>query len=128
VDTITGSKVLVVDDDPLNQEMMVTILEDRGYTVFSADDGDSGLDLLDKEQDIRVTVTDIMMPNREGISFIRAIRSRRPTMKIIAVTGAVNYQKIFSTAQDFGADVTIKKPFNIDEFADKVDELVLAVS
>lgn len=115
---------LVVDDDPLNREMVVSLLEDRGFTVFPAEDGDVGLAILEKERAIDVVVTDIFMPNREGVSFIRAIRSKYPDTKVVAITGAVNYEAIFSTAQEFGADITIKKPFDIDEFGDKVDALI----
>lgn len=115
---------LVVEDDSLNREMVVTLLEDRGYTVFPAEDGDVGLAILEKEGPVDVIITDIFMPNREGVSFIRAIRSRYPEVKVVAVTGAVNYESIFSTAHEFGADITIRKPFDINELGEKVDALI----
>lgn len=118
-----GRKVLVVDDDLLNQELMAAVLEERGYTVLTAGDGSDGLGILEKDGEIRIVVTDILMPNKEGIGFIRSIRTKRPDIKIVAITGAVNYQKIFATAQDFGADLTLKKPFDIDTFANTIDEL-----
>lgn len=64
------------------------------------------------------------MPNKEGIGFLRVVRGRYEDLKIAVMTGAVNYEAIFSTARDFGADVTIKKPFDIDEFADRIDEML----
>ena len=122
--TAKQKKVLVVEDDRMNSAMISAVLEERGYTVVVADDGDAGLRTLEKEGDIDVVITDIFMPNREGIGFIRAAKSRCPAMKIAAMTGAVNYESIFVTAQDFGADLTIKKPFDIDDFADKIDSLL----
>jgi two-component system, chemotaxis family, chemotaxis protein CheY len=115
---------LVVEDDPLNREMVVTLLEDRGYAVFPAEDGDDGLTILEKNGPVDVVISDIFMPKREGVSFIRALRSRYPDVKVVAITGAVNYEAIFSTAQEFGADITIRKPFDIDVFGDKVDALI----
>ena len=119
-----AKKALVVEDDPLNREMVVTLLEDRGYTVLSAEDGEVGLHILEDKGTVDVIVTDIFMPNREGVSFIRAIRSRYPEVKIVAITGAVNYETILNSAHEFGADITVKKPFDIDEFGDKVEALV----
>ena len=119
-------KALVVEDDPLNRDMVSTVLEDRGYIVYSANDGDIGLELLKKEGGVDIVITDIFMPNKEGIGFIRAMRSLYPDTKIVAITGAMNFESISSTALEFGAHVTFKKPFDIDEFADKVDQLITA--
>jgi len=119
-----AKKALVVEDDPLNREMVVTLLEDRGYTVFQAEDGDVGLNILETKGSVDIIITDIFMPNREGVGFIRAIRSRYPDVKVVAITGAVNYETILNSAHEFGADITIKKPFDIDEFGDKVDALL----
>ena len=117
-------KLLIVEDDQMNASLIAAVLEERGYTVLTAGDGDEGLEVLAGDTAIEGVVTDIFMPNREGIGFIRAAKSRHPAVKIAAMTGAVNYESIFSTAQDFGADFTIKKPFDIDEFADKIDEML----
>lgn len=119
-------KILIIEDDPLIREMVTEILEDRGYKVFCADDGDVGLELLEKIRDVGVVITDIFMPNKEGIGVIRAVKNRFPGIKVIAVTGAVNHQKILDTAHEFGADLTIKKPFDIDEFADNVTRIFAA--
>lgn len=124
--TMKQKKVLVVEDDRMNSAMISAVLEERAYTVVIADDGDAGLRTLEKEEGIQVVITDIFMPNKEGIGFIRAAKSRYPAMKIVAMTGAINYESIFVTAQDFGADLTIKKPFDIDDFADKIDSLLEA--
>ena len=117
-------KILVVEDDQMNASMISAVLEERGYRVVTAGDGDLGLAILEKNDDIDAVITDIFMPNREGIGFIRAVKSRYRNVKIAAMTGAINYESIFSTAEDFGADMTIKKPFDIDLFVEKIDELL----
>ena len=122
--TGVSKKVLIVEDETMYSSLIATIFEERGYSVFTAGDGDAGLQVLDKEKNIDVVITDIFMPNREGIGFIRAVRRRYSGVKIAAMTGAVNYESILSIAQDFGADLTIQKPSNIDAFADQIDELI----
>jgi CheY-like chemotaxis protein len=117
-------KILVVEDDQMNALMISAVLEEHGYRVVTAGDGDQGLAILEKTEDIDGIITDIFMPNREGIGFIRAAKSRYPKVKIAAMTGAINYESIFSTAEDFGADMTIKKPFDIDLFVEKIDALL----
>ena len=117
-------KILVVEDDRMNALMISAVLEEHGYLVVTAGDGDLGLAILEKDDSIDGIITDIFMPNREGIGFIRAVKSRFRKMKIAVMTGAINYESIFSTAEDFGADMTIKKPFDIDLFVEKIDALL----
>ena len=117
-------KILVVEDDWVNASFIAEVLEERGYSVLTAGDGEIGLSILAREENIAAVVTDIFMPNREGIAFIRAVKSRYGAVKIAAMTGAINYESIFSTARDFGAELTIRKPFDIDKFADRIDELL----
>lgn len=121
---LDAKKALVVEDDPLILEMEVMLLEDRGYTVFPAEDGDIGLNILETQGPVDVIITDIFMPNREGVGLIRAVRARYPDVKVVAVTGAVNHDRVLNSAHEFGADITIKKPFDIEEFGDKVEALL----
>ena len=117
-------KILVVEDDQMNASMISAVLEEHGYRVVTAGDGDLGLAILEKDDAVDGIITDIFMPNREGIGFIRAVKSRFRKIKIAVMTGAINYESIFSTAEDFGADMTIKKPFDIDLFVEKIDTLL----
>lgn len=118
------TELLVVEDDQMNASMIVAVLEERGYRVHAAADGDEGLEMLEKNPEIKGVLTDVFMPNREGIGFLRAVKSRYPRIKIAVMTGAVNYETIFATARDFGADIAIKKPFDIDELADQIVEML----
>lgn len=119
-----GKMALVVEDNVLNKNLVSTILEGLEYTVVSASDGDAALDLIEKHPGIELIVTDIFMPKKEGIGFMRAVRARHKQVKIIGMTGAVNFTTISTTGMEFGADLMIKKPFDIDEFAEKVQQLM----
>jgi len=119
-----GKKALVVEDNHFHQKMVATLLESLGYTVFTAADGDTGLEVVNSEHDLELIVTDIFMPKKEGIGFIRAVKSRHLQAKIIVVTGAVNFSVISDTAMLFGADLIFKKPIDIDDFTEKLNQLV----
>jgi len=117
-------KALVVEDNLLHKNLVASILEGLGFTVLTAADGDLGLEIVNSEEGIDLIVTDIFMPKKEGIGFIRAVKSKHQQVKIVAVTGAVNFETISDTAMQFGADLIIKKPIDIDDFAEKLDRLV----
>src|SRR5271163_3823947 len=80
------ARVLVADDDTAVRGFLRTVLEDAGYEVAEASDGrqaergalDPGIDLL---------IVDLVMPNQEGIETIRDLRSRRPNLPILAISG-----------------------------------------
>lgn len=79
--------VLAVDDDPLVLLNTVAILEDLGHTVFEAGSGSRALEILEREPRIDLVVTDQAMPNMTGVELAENIRSQRPDMPIIMVTG-----------------------------------------
>ena len=79
--------VLAVDDDPLVLLNTVAILEDLGHTVFEAGSGPKALEILKREPRIDLVVTDQAMPNMTGVQLAENIRSQRPAMPIIVVTG-----------------------------------------
>jgi DNA-binding response OmpR family regulator len=120
---VTSKKALVVEDNRLHKDFVTTILSGLGYTVFTAADGDEGLEIMDREDAITLIVTDIIMPKKEGIGFIRAIRSRHLEVKIVVVTGSVNFKTVAETALLFGADTVFKKPFDVDEFIAMLEHL-----
>jgi CheY-like chemotaxis protein len=78
-------KVLVIDDDSLVRDTTVRILEREGYQVVVASDGVRGLRVFRTEQPDLV-ITDIIMPEKEGIETIGEIRGDRPDAKIIAIS------------------------------------------
>ena len=106
-------KVLVIDDDSLVRDTIVRILERQGYQVLVASDGVRGLRMFRSEQPDLV-ITDVIMPEKDGIETIREIRGDCPDAKIIAISGGgrignVDFLKI---AEKLGASEIIAKPFD----------------
>jgi DNA-binding NtrC family response regulator len=110
------TKILVIDDDAVVRKTVVYLLEGAGYNVLSAEDGKRGMVLFRSEQPDLV-ITDIIMPEQEGIQTITEMHSEKPDARIIAMSGGgrignVDFLKI---AQELGAMDAIPKPFDSDE-------------
>jgi len=80
-------KILVVDDDFNIRYLMSKILIDRGYSAYTADDGISALRILDSEK-FNVLITDIKMPNMDGIELFNRVKELYPQMHVIFLTGS----------------------------------------
>jgi CheY-like chemotaxis protein len=106
-------KVLVIDDDVLVRDTIVRILERKGYSVLVAADGVRGLRMFHSEQPDLV-ITDIIMPEKEGLETIREIRRSRPNAKIIAISGGarIGNMDFLRMAGELGASEIIPKPFD----------------
>lgn len=116
--------VLIVDDDMHIRQILQEVLEEKGYGVFTAGNGDEALKILENESRVGLIVTDIMMPKKEGVSFIRAVRGKYKNIKIIAITSMVNDEKVLKTSEEFGADLAVKKPCDITKLGDVVDTVL----
>ncbi len=116
-------KILVIDDDAVVRETIIQILEDYGYEVVSAEDGSRGVKLFRSERPDLV-ITDIIMPEKEGIQTIMEIRAECPTAKIIAVSGGgrIGNTDFLKIAQKLGATDIIAKPFDPDEFLSRISQ------
>jgi DNA-binding NtrC family response regulator len=109
-------KVLIIDDDMLARTTMALILERAGYHVVTAEDGRKGLSCMRKEEPDLV-ITDIIMPEKEGIETIQEILASRPQAKIIAVSGggARNNMEFLRLAKILGASEVLAKPFEPED-------------
>jgi len=106
-------KVLVIDDDSLVRDNIVRILERQGYQVLVASDGVRGLRMFRSEQPDLV-ITDVIMPEKDGIETIREIRGDCPDAKIIAISGGgrIGNVDFLKVAEKVGASEIIAKPFD----------------
>lgn len=109
-------KALVIDDEAAIRAMIAAILRGEGYSVQEAQDGRAGFRLF-QEHRPELVITDIIMPDQEGIETIRRLRAESPAVIIIAMSGGgfgsnVDFLRM---AQEFGAAATLKKPFRKDE-------------
>lgn len=103
--------VLVIDDDVAVRDMLRAMLKSAGYAVACASDGREGLKLLDTVQP-QLVITDLVMPEQEGLETIRAMRERNPDLPIIAISGGLPGQDVdfLPVAGHLGANFTLKKP------------------
>jgi DNA-binding response OmpR family regulator len=114
-------KILIIDDDSLVCDTIVRILERKGYQTLVAPDGLRGLILFRSERPDLV-ITDIIMPEKEGLETIREIHNERPEMPILAISGGgriVNLDYL-AMAGMLGAFETLAKPFDPGELLDCV--------
>lgn len=110
------AKILVVDDDPISREILSEILKGEGHSVVTANDGNDALARF-KEAPADLVFTDIFMPGKEGFATIKELLLINPDLNIIAITGGSTFTSYdsLSLAQNYGAKVTLTKPFDRDE-------------
>lgn len=118
-------RVLVIDDEPALRKLMRRVLETSGFAVLEADNGRTGMTLVEKEHPDAV-VCDILMPEKEGVETIRDIRRLYPEVKILAISGggSTHNFKFLDVAQKFGAHATMSKPFRPAAFAAAISTLL----
>ncbi len=115
-------RVLLVEDDEDNRELMSEVLEAAGYQVLSASSGSEGLKAL-AETSVDVVVTDVGMPGMGGLEVARAAKEIAPTVPVIVVTGYAERQDI-AEARGRDVDAVLVKPVDPDALAAAVDEVV----
>jgi CheY-like chemotaxis protein len=105
--------ILVVDDEPGIRELLCLMLEAAGHTVTSAEDGIEAPKVL-ASREVDVVITDLLMPERDGLEFITEIRKKHPKLKIIAMSGGghIARDSYLRIAKNFGAHVLLEKPFS----------------
>jgi CheY-like chemotaxis protein/two-component sensor histidine kinase len=106
-----GEAILVVDDDEAVGEVAAELLQNAGYTTLLAKNGEEALALFTENyQHIRLVLTDMMMPVMDGASLIRALRAVQPSVKVVAMSGLMDKEKLIKMAGvESGAFIT--KPF-----------------
>jgi DNA-binding response OmpR family regulator len=121
--------VLVVDDDPMVLQAVTLLLEDHGFQVLTATDGVQGL-LLYRKHRPDVVVTDIIMPEKEGIALTRELRHEFPDARIVAMSGGgrMGNSDYVHIAQALGADAGLYKPFDDDELVGVIRALLSPIT
>lgn len=120
--------VLIVDDHDAMRVMLSRALAEFGHTTFDAEDGGVALKVVAKHP-IDLVVTDLVMPEKEGIETIMAIRKQYPHIRILAMSGGHqnrNAMPYLELAARLGAHGTLQKPFNISDLIAKIDEIIPA--
>lgn len=114
--------ILVVDDDKHTRMLLQAILEEAGYTVTTANNGEEALDMLDREH-IDLVVLDIMMPKMDGYEFTKTIRETNDALPILMVTAK---QDAADEKQGFlvGTDDYITKPIDEEKMLLRIKALL----
>jgi len=118
-------RILVIDDDVQVRQLLKLVLEQAGYEVLDAGDGNEGVKLF-RADPTDLVITDIIMPEKEGIEIIRELQHDFPTVKIIAISGGgrISGEDYLKTARRFGVEHTFTKPFEREALLEAIQELL----
>ncbi len=105
-------KVLVVDDDEVIRDLIISFLSFSGYEVSGAKNGREGLDMV-MEQPPDLIISDIHMPRMNGFQLLKEVKEINPNLPVIFITGYAHLRRFFSD-QNAQADGFLEKPFNLD--------------
>lgn len=117
------ARVLIVDDEPAVRRTVVRFLRRSGFDVDEAEDGAAALKAV---ANVRpdVVITDVNMPDMDGIELLAALRSGDPELPVIVISGGgvIPKRVLLKNANMLGATFTIAKPFTMDEILEVVSE------
>lgn len=121
------ARILVVDDEQLARFTMREILESAGHEVTEAKNGAQGI-AFQKAQPFDVVITDIIMPEKEGVQTIMELKRDFPTLPIIAISGGGRTRNLdfLKIAERYGAQKILAKPFSEEELVDVVNACLAA--
>ncbi len=120
------ARILVIDDDVQIRSMLRKILEIEGYQVSDAPNGKVGMELF-KEGPVDLVITDIIMPEKEGVEVVGELLDKFPETKIIVITGGsrnLNAENLLLSVKMLGAHCALLKPFEIEELLNSVRQLL----
>jgi putative nucleotidyltransferase with HDIG domain len=114
-----SARCLVVDDDDMVRHALVRVVEGQGLACVQAGSGRAALDLLEREGEVPVIITDIHMPEMDGLEFLRQVRQRWPDSAVIMLTAVADVETAVACMQ-LGAVDYIAKPVIVDEVRTRV--------
>ena len=119
-----GETVLVVDDEPTVRMLVADILDELGYTAIEADDGPSGLRILQSDARIDLLISDVGLPGgMNGRQMADAARVSRPELKVLFITGYAENSVVGNGHLAHGMQV-LTKPFAVDVMADRIRAII----
>lgn len=125
MDSDLPKHILVVDDDDMMRAFIKELLIINDFKITEAANGKLGLKEF-REDTPDLVITDIIMPEMEGISFIRELRSYNKDIPIIAMTGNVHgrMEEFLDISSQLGADEILRKPIKSKEFLEAINKLI----
>lgn len=118
--------ILIVEDDLELREMLRLSFARKKFTVLEAGNGRDAI-LHFKPSVTDIIITDLIMPDEDGLKVIMKLREQKPSVKIIAISGGgkVGPGNYLNLAKALGADAVFSKPFSINDLMIKIDELLV---
>jgi CheY-like chemotaxis protein len=119
---IAGRRILIVDDDKIFRDIVHLMLEQFGYEVTIARDGAEAVKLCDSAQ-FDLVITDLIMPEKDGLETMAEVLRRSPGTKVIAMSGGgqLEAECYLEMATTMGASEILKKPFTPDQLQGAVE-------
>ena len=116
--------VLVIDDESALREILSQVLTDAGHRVVGAEYGKDASKALAKAA-FDVVLTDVIMPEKDGMQVISEVRKKFPEVRIIAMSGGghVSRDQYLKIAKGLGAHAVLEKPFANQKLLDTIEEL-----
>jgi YesN/AraC family two-component response regulator len=116
--------ILLVDDEESFLNGMKSLLEIQGYTVFTAMNGIEGINILEQTP-IDLVITDILMPEMDGIELILKLKNKYPEIKIISISGGgrIRSDDYLNLTLSFGVNAALKKPFSSKDLLTEITYL-----
>lgn len=123
------ARILLIDDDDAVREMLRLMLLQLGHSIVEAKDGQEGLDLF-HPADPDLVMTDLVMPGMGGLEVVQRLRSQRPDLKILAMSGGgpPGSGSCLKAATAAGASAVLAKPFPYDGLAAALRNLLPAAA
>jgi CheY-like chemotaxis protein len=122
------ARILIIDDDESMLYLLRQILECAGHEVLEATDGAVGARLFRQERP-EIVITDIFMPEQDGLETILTLKREFPTVKIIAISGGgqIGDLSYLEMTRKFGADRVLRKPFTPQAMLTTIQELIAKI-
>lgn len=118
------ARVLVIDDEAGIRDVLAALLVDEGHEVKTAENGALGVTIAERDNPDLI-ITDLVMPDQEGLETIGQLRKLNRNAKIIAISGfASGGRDYLRTAKALGATATVAKPIDYDAFLKLVGDLL----
>lgn len=119
------ASILVIDDEEMMRISIKVALERLGHQVIEAADGKEGVDVY-KSSPTDLVITDLIMPEQEGVETIVQLKGEFPDLKIIAMSGGgrMNNMDFLEVAQHLGANAILKKPFRKAELEETLNKVL----
>lgn len=112
--------ILLVEDEELLRHVVAEMLGDLGYRVLCATDGQQALKISQAHPGVvHLLITDVLMPDLDGVKLAESLRARRPTLKILFISGGEDSDSVSSPGM-----ARLQKPFTIRMLSQKVRELL----